>query len=165
MAITQRVPTIRPFRWQQHGRQVLQFQYEVYEGNFPGFVVDAGFLADYERQLREAVKNPYEEIWVIEEPGTVVGFIWAALITTLVDERLGYIKNLYVRPERRGEGYGRQLMAQAEAWMQAQGITKSALDVTLTNKAALRLYQRCGYQPRRYRMEKDLRGSEQEAQR
>lgn len=163
MAMAQPAPIITPFRWRQHGLQVLQFQYEVYEENFPGFVVDAAFLADFERQIREAIKHPYESLWVIEEPGTVLGFVWAAITTTLVDERLGYIKNLYVLPECRGEGCGQQLMARAEEWMRVQGASKSALDVTITNESALSLYQRCGYEGRRYRMEKDLWGSDEEA--
>ena len=162
MALAEPVLAIKPFQWRLHGSQVLEFQYEVYQCNFPGFVGGDGFLADYERQLRQAARNPYEGLWVVEEGRRVVGFAWASVISTLVDERLGYLKNVYVRPECRGQGWGEKLVAHAEAWMRVLGVEKSSLDVTVTNDAAVSLYQRCGYHAQRYRMEKDLTGKEAE---
>ncbi len=163
MAATTRLPAVKPFSWREHGQQVLQFQYEVYERNFPGFRVDGAFLADYERQLRQALRSPYEGLWVLVEDGQVVGFAWAAIISTLVDERLGYLKNLYVVPWARGRGYGARLLAVAEDWMRSLGAPRATLDVTADNESALRLYQRCGYQIKRHRMEKDLTEQEEEA--
>jgi len=144
------------FRWREHGEQVLEFQYEVYQRNFPGFTVGSTFLTDYERQLRTALRNPYEGLWVIEEDGIARAFLWAAIITTLVDEKLGYIKNVYVSPDRRGLGWGAFLLRHAEGWMRGLGVTKSSLDVTVDNETAVRLYQASGYHLQRYRMEKQL---------
>jgi ribosomal protein S18 acetylase RimI-like enzyme len=155
-ALAQPQPRLVPFRWKEHGARVLEFQYEVYERNFPGFQVGHGFLGDYERQLRNALRNPYEAMWVIEENGLAQAFLWAAIITTLVDDKLGYIKNLYVAPERRGLGWGRLLMERAEDWMRGLGVTKSSLDVTADNETAVQLYRACGYGIQRYRMEKPL---------
>lgn len=163
MTATTGVPVVRPFSWREHGQQVLQFQYEVYERNFPGFRVNGAFLADYERQLRQALRSPYEGLWVLIEGGQVVGFVWAAIISTLVDERLGYLKNLYVVPWARGRGYGARLLAVAEEWMRRLGAPRATLDVTADNETAVRLYLRCGYEIKRYRMEKELTGREEEA--
>lgn len=163
MAIVERSAKLKPFNWRDHGQRVLQFQYEVYERNFPGFRVTPGFLADYERQLRQALRNPFEGLWVLEESGEVVGFVWGAIMTTLVEERLGYIKNLYVSPAARGQGYGAQLLEVAEDWMRTMDCPRVALDVTAENRTAVALYQRCGYAIQRHRMEKDLNRPEEES--
>jgi ribosomal protein S18 acetylase RimI-like enzyme len=157
-ALTEPQPRLVPFRWKEHGARVLEFQYEVYQCNFPGFQVGQGFLADYERQLRAALRNPYEALWVIEEAGCAQAFLWAAVITTLVDEKLGYIKNVYVSPARRRLGWGRLLIARAESWMESLGVDKSSLDVTADNETAVALYRGCGYEVQRFRMEKRLGG-------
>ena len=162
MAIVERLPKIKPFNWRDHGPRVLQFQYEVYERNFPGFRVTQAFLSDYERQLRQALRNPFEGLWVLQEEGEIVGFIWGAIMTTLVDERLGYIKNLYVAPSGRGHGYGARLLEVAEDWMRSLGCPRAALDVTADNETAVALYRRSGYAVRRHRMEKDLTRAEED---
>jgi len=162
VAIVERLPKIKPFNWRDHGPRVLQFQYEVYERNFPGFRVTQAFLADYERQIRQALRNPFEGLWVLEEKGALVGFIWAAIMTTLVDERLGYVKNLYIAPTTRGQGYGARLLAVAEDWMRSLGCPRAALDGAVEDETAVALYQRSGYRVKRYRMEKDLTGGEED---
>ena len=159
-ALSQTTAQVVPFNWRQHGERVLQFQYEVYQENFPGFTVDRIFLADYERQLRSALRNPYEALWVIEEGGQAQGFLWATIITTLVEEKLGYIKNVYVVPERRGLGWAKLLVRRAEDWMRTMAVRKSALDVTCQNETAVALYESCGYRVQRYRMERLLEPEE-----
>jgi ribosomal protein S18 acetylase RimI-like enzyme len=160
-AVEQRAK-LKAFNWRDHGPQVLRFQYEVYERNFEGFRVTQGFLADYERQLRQALRNPFEGMWVLVEGDEVVGFVWAAIMATLVDERLGYVKNLYVAPRVRGQGCGERLLEAAEEWMRQSGCPRASLDVTVGNQTAVALYRRSGYDIQRYRMEKDLNAPEEE---
>ena len=147
-------PIIRRFNWRRDRQAVLQFQYETYERNFPGFRVDEAFLRDYDRQLREAARHPAERLWVLEEAGEVCGFVWAALITTMIDLCVGYIKNVYVTPNWRAHGYGKQLLATAEQWFRDEGIPKASLDASVENPEALALYEAMGYRVTRMRMEK-----------
>ena len=147
-------PIIRRFNWRRHRQAVLEFQYETYERNFPGFRVDKAFLRDYDRQLREAARHASERLWVLEDNGQVCGFVWAALITTMIDLCVGYIKNVYVAPNWRGRGYGKRLMAAAEEWFGEEGIPKAALDASVGNDEALALYEAMGYRVTRLRMEK-----------
>ena len=147
-------PIIRRFNWRRDRKPVLQFQYEIYERNFPGFQVDEEFLRDYDRQLRQASRDPAERLWVLEESGQVCGLVWAALITTMVDQLVGYIKNVYVVPQCRRRGHGQQLLATAEQWFRDEGVEKAALDGSVDNEAALALYERMGYRVTRLRMEK-----------
>ena len=150
-------PRIREFRWPADRDAVLHFQYEVYETNFPGFVVTERFLRDYAAQLRAAARSPYEKMYVLEDDaGRVCGFLWIEVRATMVDPIVGYIKNVYVAPELRGQGYGKMLLEVAERWFRSQGCRKATLDVSVCNERAVRLYESMGYCPARYRMEKPL---------
>jgi len=147
---------IRRFNLRRDLQTVLQFQYETYERNFPGFEVDQKFLDDFTRQLRSAAHSPAEQLWILEEDGQVRGFAWGALITSMVDEFVGYIKNVYVSPQARGQGYARRLLERVEDWFRTEGAPKAALDASTCNHQALTLYSNAGYVTRRLRMEKPL---------
>ncbi len=146
--------TIRRFNLRRDREQVLDFQHEVYETNFPGLVVDAFFLADYQRDLRRAARSPNEALFVMEDGGQLCGFIWAAMISTIIDARVGYIKNVYVAPQLRGCGQAERLMAVAEQWLREQGLDKIMLDASVVNRRAVRFYEKLGYATERVRMVK-----------
>ena len=147
---------IRNFNLRQDLNAVLRFQYETYERNFPGFEVDRGFLEDFARQLRGAASNRSEQLWVLEVAGQVCGFVWGTLTASMVEEFVGYIKNVYVAPELRGQGYAGMLIRVAEDWFRSQGAPKSTLDASLCNEEAMALYEQAGYRAARMRMEKPL---------
>lgn len=147
---------IRQFDLRRDLQIVLQFQHEIYERNFPGFKVTQKFLNDFARQLRAADRSPAERLWVLEIAGQVRGFVWGALITSMVDEFVGYIKNIYVAPELRGQGHGRRLLETAEEWFRTEGAPKATLDASMCNQQALSLYIKAGYHGERLRMEKSL---------
>jgi ribosomal protein S18 acetylase RimI-like enzyme len=56
-----------------------------------------------------------------------------------------YVSNLGVRSELRGRGYGAQLMSFAEAQARRAGLARCSLAVDLSNRDAIRLYERLGY--------------------
>ena len=147
---------IRQFDLRRDLQAVLQFQHEIYERNFPGFEVNQKFLNDFARQLRAADRSPAERLWVLEIADQIRGFVWGALITSMIDEFVGYIKNVYVAPELRGQGYGHGLLETAEEWFRAEGAPKAALDASVCNQQALSLYTKAGYRTGRLRMEKPL---------
>ncbi len=147
---------IRQFNPRRDLQAVLQFQHEIYERNFPGFEVNQKFLNDFARQLRAADRSPAERLWVLEIADQLHGFVWGALITSMVDEFVGYIKNVYVAPELRGQEYGHRLLETAEEWFRAEDASKAALDASLCNQQALSLYAKAGYRAQRMRMEKPL---------
>ena len=53
--------------------------------------------------------------------------------------------SMFVRPQARGHGVGEALIDAVAAWAKDQGATSVHLWVTDTNKAAIRLYERCGF--------------------
>jgi ribosomal protein S18 acetylase RimI-like enzyme len=59
-----------------------------------------------------------------------------------------YVNILGVFPEYRGRGFGRELLARAEAVAQAAGAGQMSLIVESENEGAWRLYERIGYAER-----------------
>ena len=157
------MPQLREFRWRTDRDPVLSFQSEIYESNFPGFKLTPVFLRDYEQQIRRASRHPGEQMLVLEDDLGLCGFIWMALVTTMVDPFVGYIKNIYVAPRLRGLGYGKVLLDAADDWFKRNGCSKATLDASVCNARAVDVYVAAGYEPARYRMEKQYNPTATEA--
>lgn len=65
---------------------------------------------------------------------------------------IGVLSWIYVDPGARGQGVSTALMAAANEWMTAQGVRGREVFVTVQNVAAVRLYERHGYQVFDHRM-------------
>ncbi|MGI5819824.1 MAG: GNAT family N-acetyltransferase [Armatimonadota bacterium] len=153
-------PRLRRFNLRRDLSVVLDFQFEVYEINFPGFHVDQDFRDDYTRDLRRAASDPTEMMFVLEQDGHLCGFIWGSMMATLVDARVGYIKNVYVAPHLRGSGQARRLMEVMEDWLWDQGAEKIMLDASMVNERAVAFYEKVGYDIERVRMVKRPEGAD-----
>ena len=68
----------------------------------------------------------------------------------------GVVSNLYVRPNRRGEGIGAALLAAAEATLADAGAVTVALEALIDNERARAFYARHGYEPARIELRKSL---------
>ncbi|WP_115863799.1 GNAT family N-acetyltransferase [Halorussus litoreus] len=66
----------------------------------------------------------------------------------------GAIENVFVVPDRRGEGVGSELLAAAEHALVDGGADVLSLEAMADNEAALRFYRRHGYSPQRVELEK-----------
>lgn len=96
--------------------------------------------------------------------GEVCGFVYAT--ASRMDRKLrfgdtvlaGKIQDICVAEEYRGNGIGTQLLASAEAWMQASsvGVGFCESEVALKNTPSMKLFQQNGYQPFCYLMFKAL---------
>ena len=65
---------------------------------------------------------------------------------------VGVLSWIYVDADARGQGVSSALMTAAGAWMTAQGVGGREVFVTAQNAAAVRLYERHGYQVVDHRM-------------
>lgn len=72
------------------------------------------------------------------------------------DVERGVVQNLYVRPERRGEGIGSALLDAAEERLADAGAAVVSLEAMADNADARRLYRERGYRPHRVEFEKRL---------
>ncbi len=61
------------------------------------------------------------------------------------DGHRGWVYYLAVAPDRRRQGFGRRMMAAAEAWLRARGVRKLELMIRNSNQAAKGFYSRLGY--------------------
>jgi len=153
---SQTAPVVRHMDWRRDAEAVTGFQVEIYERNFPGFRVTPFFLHAYRRDMKRALRSPDEALYVVEDEGQAAGFLWIAVIATMVDARVGYVKNLYVAPHLRGQGWAQRLLAVADQWFRGQGVARAELDASVCNPRAVATYEEWGYQATRLRMSKDL---------
>lgn len=57
------------------------------------------------------------------------------------------LKRMYVREERRGQGYGVQLLAAVEEYVRSHGISRVILETGILQPEAINLYTSHGYSP------------------
>ena len=65
-----------------------------------------------------------------------------------LDERVCEIKRMYVVPEARGRGVGRELLVALEELARDMGYAVARLDTGAKQPGAQRMYERAGYVPR-----------------
>jgi ribosomal protein S18 acetylase RimI-like enzyme len=94
----------------------------------------------------------------VDGSGNVAGFVSFGLETKRYDHDVqrGVVYNLYVRPEYRNEGVGRELLTEAERRLAENGVDLVSLQAMAENDAARRFYERLGYQPHRVELEKRI---------
>jgi len=84
-------------------------------------------------------------LWLAHVGGQLAGCIALRPLPAL--QNAGEIKRLYVRPEFRGTGVAAALLAVLELFASESGYRRLYLDSKDDLKAALRFYERHGYQP------------------
>lgn len=97
-------------------------------------------------------------LFVARADDAIVGFVMFSIERRLyaVSTTRGVVRNLYVRPERRGEGIGSALLATAEDDLAADGAERIALEALVGNADARRFYEGNGYSPHRIEFEKPI---------
>jgi GNAT superfamily N-acetyltransferase len=117
-------------------------------------------LAEYERAL-PAVTGTQEDLHaslfapepavfahVAEHEGAVAGFaLWFLNYSTWLGRHGIYLEDLYVRPELRGSGYGRQLLAALAALCVERGYGRLEWWVLDWNEPARGFYDKLGATP------------------
>ncbi|MEL6139818.1 MAG: GNAT family N-acetyltransferase [Cyanobacteria bacterium J06628_6] len=101
--------------------------------------------------VRQHLSSRSKLWWVVpegqDEPTDPVGCLW---LSEAVDQRTGetqaYIFLVYVTPAHRRRGIGTALMRQAHQWASKNGYGSVSLQVFESNRAALALYQKLGYE-------------------
>jgi GNAT superfamily N-acetyltransferase len=75
---------------------------------------------------------------------------WVGLVTGLIDDAngsRGTLVGMFVESAARGRGVGAALVDAVTGWARDRGAARMYLGVTVTNRPAIRLYQRCGFRP------------------
>jgi ribosomal protein S18 acetylase RimI-like enzyme len=158
---------LRSFDYSWDIEAVAAFQRDNYELNFPDFAYSRDFENAFRLDVRRAALDPNHAIYVLDEisgasaspapRSRIVGFVWLVVCENgWTHERYGYVNNLYLLPERRGQGLASEMMAQADAFFRSRRIRRVRLTVTASNADAVALYERSGFSTTRWEMEKDI---------
>ncbi len=103
--------------------------------------------------LESRVKSRRTLLAVAEEEGVLLGFVCAGTRRVggeyLCEGQgaVGYVDDLYVRPESRGQGIASALADRAEAWMAESGVEAVELHVLLENPTAAAFWRSRGMEP------------------
>ena len=147
---------LRSFEWQADSNYVCSWQEETYGINFRDFRFTPEFADAFRHDLRRAALDINHGLFMLDD-GAPCGFLWLVICqNSWTNERYGYVNNLFVVNSRRGQGLGEDLMNYADDWFRRRRISRIRLTVTVENDAACRLYERLGYEVKRWEMEKDI---------
>lgn len=120
-----------------------------------------GFGEAYLEDVLKKVAQHQGTILVVEENKKVIGFATGYIEELSKYEQLahipivsGYIPDVYVDPEFRGSGIGKQLMEKMEQYFKEKKCTMISFRVLRSNETAHEFYKTLGYEDREYIMEK-----------
>jgi RimJ/RimL family protein N-acetyltransferase len=111
------------------------------------------------RYLRAIRRSSQAAVLVAEDDGELVGRLSISRDTHPASRHVADLGLLVAKAHRR-RGVGRALLAAAEEWATAAGITKIELHVFPHNEPALALYRAVGYEREGLRRSHYLRGGE-----
>lgn len=114
------------------------------------FDEEAEFEADAEKHasaLRHIVSNPEEgRILVLREGDAIVAMVNLLFtISTARGGKAAILEDMIVRPARRGDGLGGELLQAAVALARQEGCLRITLLTDRANDGAIRFYQRHGF--------------------
>jgi ribosomal protein S18 acetylase RimI-like enzyme len=121
-----------------------------YRAQMPAHVLDSLDVLERERDWRDRLSavshEPVDLTLVVEDAGTVVGFLSAGRAR---DEDAGddtaEVTAIYVSPDRLGEGFGRALFARGEKQLRDMGFRAATLWVLEGNHRAIAFYEAAGW--------------------
>lgn len=113
---------------------------------------------DFRRKLTPYVEGGRTEAWIAEDPaGAFLGYLLLGEGGGfLTPEANGFVFDVWVAPEHRGQGVGKFLMAWAVDWARSKGYRKIKLEVADSNPRARHVYEGLGFRYERHYMGKKL---------
>ena len=127
---------------------LLEFEQKVLEAERPFNPAIRPHGAFY-YDLHDLLTSTESYLLVAEVNGTVVGSGYAQLRSSkqsLTHDVHSYLGFMYVAPEHRGRGINQKIIMELIQWSKDQGISDCYLDVYSDNKAAIRAYEKVGFE-------------------
>jgi GNAT superfamily N-acetyltransferase len=107
-----------------------------------GYPASAGDVAV---RLEDLAGRADEALFVAEAGGAVIGWIHVGVVHALTHSPEARVHGLVVASGERGRGTGRALLARAESWSAAHGLSRVRLTSRISREDAHGFYVRCGY--------------------
>jgi ribosomal protein S18 acetylase RimI-like enzyme len=98
--------------------------------------------------IAEMIKAQHIEVIVAELNGEIIGSGYARIENSKVylkHPKHAYLGFMYVKPEHRGKGVNKKVIAALQQWAISQGITEFRLDVYDDNTPAVKVYEKIGF--------------------
>ena len=109
--------------------------------------------------LETLIASRDAEVLVAELNSRIIGSGYARIEASelyLKHDRHSYLGFMYVVPEHRGKGINRKIIDALEAWSLSRGVREMQLEVYAANAAALKAYEKSGYDALLVTMRKGL---------
>lgn len=94
-----------------------------------------------EGMLADTLRFPIYHTFLEEEGGQVCGY--GCIILLFEDAELA---NIAVAPTHRGQGVGKRILEEMHAYAKARGVERMLLEVRVSNRNAIGLYEKYGYE-------------------
>ena len=124
--------------------QALQAANARHEPRLAPSDVAARWFTDY---LHGQMDNQSAAVYVAVSQGAVVGYVFGQTLRrpTLAAGDCGYVADLCVREDRRGEGVGRRLFETLRDWFHARGLQAIEVQVVRANPASQAFWRKMGF--------------------
>jgi len=109
--------------------------------------------------LKTLISSPEAEVLIAELGSEIIGSGYARIEAAelyLNHDKHSYLGFMYVVPEHRGKGVNKMIVEALEAWSLSQGVSEMQLEVYVKNAAAIKAYEKSGYDALLLTMRKGL---------
>ena len=138
---------------------LLEFEQEIIATELPfDSTLKEGEIHYYD--LEELVSAPDTEVLVAVFADEIIGTGYSSIRKAkdyLKHKQYAYLGFMYVKPEHRGKGVSRQILGALEKWTIDRGITEIRLEVYKNNLAAVRAYEKFGFNAHVLEMRKEAK--------
>ena len=89
-----------------------------------------------------------QQVYVVETENGVVGFIELNIRNYAegsLNPEVPYIEGWFVDPQHRGQGFGAELIKQAESWAKSLGFQELASDAEILNTQSIDVHRHLGF--------------------
>jgi ribosomal protein S18 acetylase RimI-like enzyme len=90
--------------------------------------------------IKNALSTATSTILLLYNNGKIIGTVMVGY-----DGHRGWVYYLAVRTKYQNNGYGKQLLLEAEKWLQSKNVPKLMLMIRNSNKTVKSFYESCGY--------------------
>jgi ribosomal protein S18 acetylase RimI-like enzyme len=107
------------------------------------------FCGTYEKEVivpEEQWRKQIHNMWFAVSEGQLIGSIALVRKSEPRSQHGAWLYAFWVDPRYRGQGVGKQLLAQAQEVAREQGLRKISLQVTSSQQAAFALYKKMGFE-------------------
>lgn len=107
-------------------------------------------LVDLKKDFAYIIGHLSDRVLLAELDGEYVGFIHMSIRKDYVEgsssSPVGYIEGLFVKPDHRNKGVGRELYNAGARWAKKKGCTEIGSDCTLSNRVSFDFHFKMGFE-------------------